>query len=137
MTLQLENPAHWEEIYSQIHRAVVVIPGRSYDPIPPIDIPGIQSTQYLNCVAESQLARETWRLGGWLYQVVEVPGRSDFVDLNASKNFVPINDARLIFLPRLAPTYRLRFEVPWWHEEISLTIWRYTGPEDTLTVLVP
>lgn len=132
--LDLTNAAHWVEIYNQIHYAQVVIPGKSVIPIPPIEIPGTFQAPFLNAVAESQTARHWWRLGGYLYQVIDVPG-SPFLDMNGFKHFVPLNEARLIQMPDLNCPYRLRFECPYWHEEISLSVWQYTGPVPTLSVL--
>lgn len=134
MSLDLGNSANWELVHESFHVGAPAPNG--YTPIPPVEINTTFTTPIIAVGAESQQARSWWRKGGDLYQVIDVPG-SDFVTIDGSKIFVPINNAR-VFRFDLDCSYRLRFEPSWWHPEISLSIYRFIGPVSTLLrVLVP
>lgn len=132
MSLDLNDAANWELAHESFHTAVPA-PGGGFTPIPPVEINTTFTTPIIAVGAESQQARSWWRKGGDLYQVIDVPG-SDFVTIDGSKIFVPINNAR-VFRFDLECTYRLRFEPAWWHPEISLSVYRYIGQIPVINVL--
>lgn len=125
--LQLGSAANWRSVYQQMHRAN---PSRrrGYIPIVPIQIPILFESHILAAAADSQFAREHWWLGYRIKMLIDVPG-SDFLDFAAYEVAIPVNrGGTLIRLPKLAPQFRLRAEVPFWHEEMLITIYEYTGP---------
>jgi hypothetical protein len=129
--LNLTDGSYWRQIYQQLHRANPASP-RGYYPIPPITIPILLSNYIVAVAAESQLARSNWWLGCRLQMVIDVPG-SAFGNVEAHQVNVPLNRGVLVSLPHLAPQYKLRADVPSWHQELSLTIYEYMGPSGDST----
>lgn len=134
--LQLGNAANWRSVYQQMHRAN---PSRrrGYIPIVPIQIPILFESHIIAAAGDSQLARDHWWLGYRLKQVIDASG-TDFLDVVGHEVNIPVNrGGKLIRLPKLAPQFRLVAEVPYWHEEMLITIYEYFGPySDSTEALV-
>lgn len=123
--LDLQNPQNWNSIYeSGVLRVSRV--GSGWIPIPAFDIPVICQHHILFCTAESQLAKQFWWLGIRLQMLIDVPG-TPFEVIQADKINIPVNRGFLARFPQLTDQFRLRVEVPPWHEEISIRLWEYTG----------
>jgi hypothetical protein len=133
--LQLGNSSNWLKFYSQYFRVEFKTP-KEYIPLPPVTLPVQSEHRVLVAGCTSQTAKGSWYLGGWLRPIVET-GDTDFVFAELDSIPVPLNVPRLILLPQIAGSYRLRFEVPFWHQEITLTIYQYIGPDvDSTEVLL-
>ncbi|NEQ20658.1 MAG: hypothetical protein F6K28_15745 [Microcoleus sp. SIO2G3] len=124
--LELGSAANWRSVYQQMHRAN---PSRrrGYIPITPIQIPILFESHILAAAGDSEFAREHWWLGYRLKMMIDVPG-TDFLDVAGHEVNIPVNrGGKLIQLPKLAPQFRLIAEVPYWHEEMLITIYEYIG----------
>lgn len=98
---------------------------RGYIPIPPADLPETFTEPTIAVGCGNIHARATWWLGCNLFQQIEIAG---FTAFQSERLTVPINRPPTIFsLPIIAPSYRLYLEVPFWHLEVSLSIWQFTG----------
>ena len=125
LVLNLQNPLNWNAIYEsgliRVQRT-----GAGWLPIPAFEPPIVCQNPILFCTAESQLAKQFWWLGIRLEMLIDVPG-SPFEVIQAHKINIPINRGFLAIFPPFTDQFRLRIEVPPWHEEISIRIWEYTG----------
>jgi len=127
-SLQLDNNAFWSRVYNQQFYAEPTAE-RRYQPIPPINVPFLFSSHVLAIATDSQFARSWWWLGVRAKMVIQSPG-TEFAELEASEIKVPVNSGILARFPKLSAQYRLKLEVPWWHQEMRVTIWEYLGPGD-------
>ena len=120
-------PGNWELTHNSF-REVTTAPNaeRGYIPIRPTDLPEIFTSPVIAVSAGNTQSRGTWLLGCNLYQQVDITGLTEF---QGQQIFVPINRPPTIFtMPIAVPQYQLYLEVPYWHLQLSLSIWQYTGP---------
>lgn len=129
--LQLNQAGHWDLIYSEIKYADE-LPGNRFRPIPPFTIPILFQSPWLAIGSNSAVARSHWWLGCRVQPVIVVPDSPfDFID--APPHQVPLNAFTLFKFPALEQQYRLRVSVPWWHRELGITVYEYTGPASDTT----
>jgi hypothetical protein len=125
LVLDLQNPLNWNAIYEsgllQVSRT-----GSGWIPIPAFEPPILCQHRILFCTAESQRAKQFWWLGVRLEMLIDVPG-TPFETIPAYKINIPVNRGFLSIFPPLADQFRLRIEIPPWHEEMKIRIWEYTG----------
>ncbi len=125
MPLQLGNPNNWEPIFDSQVAAVELAPA-IFQPIPPITAPVLIDKPILAVIVQCPNARQNWRLGCWITPEFQVGLPFGLVD--GQRLAIQIDQARLIsFYPKLADTYRIRFDVPPWHNLIRITAYVYTG----------
>lgn len=125
-TFDPDAPGNWELIHNSF-RTVQQAPNaeRGYIPIPPADLPEIFTSPVIAVSAGNTQARGTWWLGCNLFQQVDITGLTEFQSEQIS---VPINRPPTIFtMPIAVPQYQLYVEVPYWHTQLNLSIWQYTG----------
>jgi hypothetical protein len=130
-SLQLGDSALWSRVYNQMHYAQPATPS-GFMPIPAFNIPILFSSHILAIATDSQYARSWWWLGVRAKMLIDSPG-TDFGELEAYGLRVPVNAGILARFPKLTPQYRLKIEIPWWHQEMRVTIWEYLGPDDDTT----
>jgi hypothetical protein len=124
----LQDANQWQEVYDQMHQATR-LSSTSYIPIPPFIVPILLTTHTLMIATDSQEALAHWWLGVRVQMLIDVPG-SDFSELPTERINIPVNRGLLVRLPKLSNQYRLRVEVPHWHQTMRLTIWEFTGADD-------
>lgn len=115
---------HWELTHNSF-RSVQQSPNseRGYIPIPPADLPELFTAPVIAVGVGNIHARAHWWLGCCLFQQVEIAGSSAFQSERLS---VPINrPPTILSIPLIVPSYRLYLEIPYWHLEVSLSIWQY------------
>ena len=131
--LDLTNSNYWEvESFMTKNATPGNIPGSIY-PIPEFEIPIFQRSRVMMASAYNADAPDRWYRGCYLKQVVGTAGSlspSDYSELQTV--IVPTSNNSItrtkLFFPSPAPiVWKLIAAVPWWHEQISLTLWRYTG----------
>lgn len=124
--LDLGDASSWVQVYDTTLFANPVF-GREgkYYPIPSHSIPAIFEGHTLAIGSSSTKAKPTWNLGFYLAQIVSVPGVG-----SAEARSIPIRlGLNLVRFPPLSVQFRLKARIPKWHEEMSVTIWKYVGVE--------
>lgn len=132
--LSLNNAQNWQQLYR--HRFVseaIVKQGRitGHIPIPPQVLPILSEHRILAIGAHSDTAKSSWFSGGWLTAIVQCGG--EFLEADIAFYRVPLNSARLILMPSLSQSYKLRFRPHPWFEDVTLTIYQYIGTESDRT----
>jgi hypothetical protein len=135
LQFDLTAPDVWEYVYDETKTAVQPTPN-TFISIPRISIPILLHGRVIVVGTSSSNARPNWRFSGTLSQRLVIPGLgSGLVD--GYKETIRINALSLIVLPALTPDYRLELDVFPWIRDLSLSIWRYIGPEvDELVQLI-
>jgi hypothetical protein len=114
----LDDENNWQSVYNLFHS---VTGGNLTEKIL---IPGSLTEHTIRIYATSLVAKPHWWLAGTLCQLL---GSNTQPDFEGSRWRVPLNRITLIQLPQLTTSYRLKFEVPHWHKELTLVIETYTG----------
>jgi len=131
ITYQISNSANWNQIWSTTRTAQSVEPSvlEKYYPIPEIVAPFQFDNPILAVYADSNSAEEHWKLAGKAQQKVltglVVGGTPETV--TAIKR-IWLKQISLLIFPRLASTYTLGFNIPYWLRDINLIVWEYVGP---------
>jgi hypothetical protein len=122
----LTAPGVWESIWDESYDAVRPTPG-TYAAIPRIDIPIVLQEAVIAVATSSSSAPSRWRYAGRLIQRYAIPGVSaGLVDGQESR--AKLNRISLAIFPQIVPDYQLSFEIPPWIQNLSIALWRYTGP---------
>jgi hypothetical protein len=126
---QLTAPEYWEPIFDEVYDAVSVAPG-AFTPIPRKEIPILLEESVLAVGTSSSTSPANWRYAGRLVQRANISGVStglvDGQDVRCKLNLIS-----LVVFPLLVPQYRLAYDFPPWIQNLSLSLWRYIGPETT------
>ncbi|NDJ16785.1 hypothetical protein [Myxacorys almedinensis] len=135
--LQLGNVQNWTLLYSETLNAEETFAGRGFRPIPARLIPlQIEHRILIVGTASNKGIRSTWNTGGWITPLIAWGGNNNTMDADLGSWRIPLNKQRLILLPDIAPNYKLRFSTPSWMQQMSVTIYQYSGPEDDSTELL-
>lgn len=121
----------WIQLFSHHFEAQYVGP-KSYIPIAGIEIPIQADHRFLAAGCVSTTARSSWHLGGWLTPSF-ASGRGDLGDVGLGRLAVPLQGTKLLVLPQYSTAYKLRFDIPYWIDDLSLTIFQYIGTEGDST----
>jgi hypothetical protein len=132
--LQTAVGSNWRLLYQQHLYSVFSLSGgvrAQYErvPIPEFVIPVLPERHILAVRGDSDSANARWKTAGWLKQIYEVGGGSVLPNVQNASAWVPLRRAQMIEFPRRAPSYQLRFQVPWYLEDCQIKIWEYIGPE--------
>lgn len=131
--LDLSNSSSWVRIHDTTLFAAPVLGqnGKHY-PIPSYLIPEVVDRRILAVGASSSKAKPTWNLGFYLAMLVKVPGVG-----NAEVVSRPIRlGLNLVIFPPVSSEFTLKARIAKWHQEMSLTVWKYIGLEtDVLSSL--
>lgn len=127
--LDVDNSANWVHIYgTTLYAAASSTIPPVYAPIPIHSIPGIFYERTLAVGSSSTQTKPNWKLGFWLIGAVQIPD----VGL-ANITSVPIVlGLTLVRLPNLHSEFKLKAQIPKWHKEMSIDIWKYVGVENDL-----
>jgi hypothetical protein len=131
----LTAPNVWEQVYDATQTTVQPTP-ETFIPIPRVTIPILLHERVIVVGTSSTAVKPNWRFSGTLSQRLVIPGLgSGLVD--GHKETIRINALSLLVLPMLTPDYRLDLDVFPWIRDLSISIWRYIGPEvDELVQLI-
>lgn len=121
----------WIQLYNQQFQAQRISP-KAYIPLQPVPIPIQADHRFLAAGCTSTSARPSWNLGGWLTPSFD-SGRGDLGDVGLGRLGVPLKGKKLLVLPQYSTAYKLLFEVPYWIEDVNLTIFQYVGTEGDST----
>lgn len=134
ITRDLGNASFWQLAYDQFFYAQPA-PGvnpNAYHPIPDAQVPFLFDRHILTVATSSTKVKPHWYLAARLIQQITARG-TEFIDANASRVNIGLNRTQLVVLPKFSADYKIRFEIPWWHEEMGFAVWEYTGPESDST----
>jgi len=130
LVLQVGNSSNWDLAWSNTFTAAR-ISGKSYYPIPDVNVPILFEHNVIAVLATSNSAKANWRFAGFLNQKVTtgiiVGGQPDAELVQSRRLFV--NRISLLILPKLSNTFSVVLHVPYWFEDISYNIWRYIGSQ--------
>ncbi|HEY9664726.1 MAG TPA: hypothetical protein V6C65_40320 [Allocoleopsis sp.] len=123
--LQLNDSGNWDLIYSELKTAEETANNR-YRPIPDFTIPILLHSPWIAIGTNAPRARSHWWLGCRIRSIVRVP-ESPFNELSGDQVTVPLNAFTLFRFTTLDSAIRLKVSIPWWHRELGITIYEYTG----------
>lgn len=116
------DEANWVGIYDQLTIGSI-IDALTYRPIPPIVLSQSLSYPFIRVAANNQNAKDRWRLGAWLEVLVDETNPQ----VEISRTLCPVNKAAIFSRPEFLQSYRLRFVIPFYFDEISLQVDGYIG----------
>lgn len=123
---QLTAPGVWESIYDETIDAVKPTPA-TFTPIPRKEIPILLEESVIAVGTSSSTSPPSWRYAGRLIQRSSIPGVSTGL-VDGHEVRCKLNVISLAMFPLVTPEYRLAYEFPPWIQNLSLSLWRYTGP---------
>ncbi len=129
--LQLSNADNWEQIYNISVSAVFITPTVPAK-IPKITVPFLIDTHVLAIYITTSVPEgRNWNFAGYLNQEfnlgLTVGGTPEADELSIRKLF--LNRIKLIIFPKITPTYSVSFDIPKWFTNVSITVWKYIGPD--------
>lgn len=136
ITYQLNNSANWSQVWSGSFNSTPV-PGASdrFYPIPEVICPFSIESHVVAVYCQSSTASPSWRLGGLMNYRIQtgiLSGNSPDT-YPIEKKRIWLNRITLFTLPELTPEFSLSFDIPYWFQQISISVYQYTGPiVDTL-----
>lgn len=127
------NSSNWQSVWSQSFTAQPV-PGNvpqleRYFPLPEISVPIQLNAGLIAFYATSKDAKPSWKLAARVK-------RKYFTGMVVGGNPDAVVDSKRIFLNQFSllrypvsfgSSYSLLVSVPYWHRQISLYLWEYTG----------
>lgn len=135
LILQLANADNWEQVYTVNVTAERPTP-TTHRPIGAIAIPVLVDSPIVACYAENPNARPTWYRAGSLVQKIRigvvVGGQPDTESFSARR--VYLKQISLAIFPTLQAEYELIFRPVFWHDQMNLTLWKYTGSRSDTTI---
>ena len=133
--LQLGNSANWDLFYSTSVEAVTSNNGESYTPIPTITVPTLLESHIVASFVHCSNSKPTWYFGGFLNQRINlgltVGGLPDSDAVQKRRLY--LNRLTLIIFPKLVDSYAVTFDVPRWFQDVTFTLFEYTGVESNST----
>jgi hypothetical protein len=135
LEFDLTAPNVWEQVYEASKAAVQPTP-ETFISIPRITIPILLHERVIVVGTSSSNVKPNWRFSGTLSQRLVIPSLGIGL-VDGHKETIRINALSLLVLPNLTPDYRLDLDVFPWIRDLSISIWRYIGPEvDELVQLI-
>lgn len=128
--INLSNSNNWREVWAELIRAQRVVTDiERYYPIRTIEMPVQLESPIFAVLIENQQAAQTWRFAGNMTQSIQTGilgfGTND-VELAEPKKLW-LNRVCIHIFPKITSTFSLKFDVPHWFEEASITVWEYLG----------
>lgn len=131
LVLNLTSQANWLQVYDEL-REVERVTLNEYNPLPKFSIPFLFDKRILSIRTNSTTAKPYWRYAGQLTQRFQIGtgGTNTLLPVaDFTRKRLNLNRTELVILPQYTSVYELLLEVPYWIEDLRLTIWEYTGPE--------
>jgi hypothetical protein len=122
----LTAPNVWESIFDEEFNVVRPTPA-TFTPIPRRELPILLEESVIAVATSSSTSPANWRYAGRLIQRSSIPGVSGGL-IDGHEQRCKLNVTALAIFPMLTPQYRLAYEFPPWIQNLSLALWRYTGP---------
>ena len=128
--LDLTNRIHWDGV---MRETFSIAPEPKKNRIPPFG--RVVNSNILLVGCRSSLAKPTWNFG--LEVAVSLLASPDtFSEFTAGMALfdrrVPLNRPTLIYFPNFEPKpYLATFSIPYWHKEMYIEVWQYSGPQSS------
>lgn len=133
--LQLGNSSNWEAIHNESVSGVKIpIVGGGYKavPIPEISIALLLDVFVLAVLVSTNVPEgRTWKFAGNVRQKVStgiVFGGSQDASFNR-RYALFLDKINLVVFPPISTNYSISIQVPEWFEDVTVLVWRYTGPD--------
>ncbi len=135
--VELNNSDNWQSIYSTNVNAVQV-PMRDgknlVSPIPEIVVPVLLDKFILAVSVGTDVPENSiWRFAGYLNQKIStglvIGGGQDATTVKGQPLF--LDQINLILFQKISTDYAVSVKVPRWFTRASITVWEYTGVDDT------
>jgi len=117
--MNLSDPSLWSLIYLQSFNSEYF--GALQLPIAIFDTPSFDLTM-IRLKISSNNSRPSWSWGGNVYQVINAGNVQSVIE----KYSLDLGDDRVLILEPFSP-YVLRFELPRWLPQATISIFGYTG----------
>lgn len=117
--MDLSSPTLWQLIYLQSLNGEYF--GALQLPIATFDTPSLDLTTIRLKISSSN-SRPSWSWGGNAYQVINAGNVQSVIE----KYSLDLGDDRVLILKPFSP-YVLRFELPRWLSQATISIFGYTG----------
>jgi hypothetical protein len=135
--VELNNSDNWESIYSTNINAVSVPMqnGTSLiNPIPEIVVPFVLDKFILAVSVDTDVPTDSvWRFAGYINQKIStglvIGGGQDATSVSGRPLF--LDRINLIFFQKISTSYAVSIRVPKWFLRAAVTVWQYTGVDDT------
>ncbi len=133
--IDLGDGTKWTKFYDQTHFAQSnSAKENAFFPITPVII-SVPLDYYTVAIYSSvSNAKETWRFGGKVYPVIDVPGTGIVVGKLGRGYYVEINFPTIIQIAKVSLRYRIAFYFPKWFTTARLEAWVYTSNEPLGTI---
>ncbi len=135
--VELSNSDNWQSIYStNINAVQVPMQDGKYltNPIPEIVVPILLDKFILAVSVETDVpSGSIWRFAGYINQKIStglvVGGNQDATTVKGQPLF--LDQINLILFNRISTSYGVSVKVPRWFTRAAVTVWQYTGVDDT------
>ncbi|BAT53783.1 hypothetical protein NOS3756_27460 [Nostoc sp. NIES-3756] len=135
--VELNNSDNWESIYSTNINAVSVPMenGTSLiNPIPEIVVPFVLDKFILAVSIDTDVPTDSvWRFAGYINQKIStglvIGGSQDATTVRGQPIF--LDRINLILFQKISTSYAVSIRVPKWFTRTGVTVWQYTGVDDT------
>lgn len=135
--VELSDSNNWQSIYSTNVNAVQVpMQDGKYltDPIPEIVVPVLLDKFILAVSVDTDVpSGSIWRFAGYLNQKIStglvIGGGQDATIIKGQPLF--LDQINLVLFQKISTNYAVSIKVPRWFPRASITVWEYTGVDDT------
>lgn len=113
---------NWLLVYENFLTAIPILP-KGHIPLPRILTDSLFDSHFLLIGANSTQIKPKWNLAFFASQLITIPGIGrSFSD----QEFVGLG-LNIAKFPAYSNAYGLRIDIPFWHKEMDIRIWKYTG----------
>lgn len=99
-----------------------------YEPYPELVCPLLLNSDLIAIYADNPQGKDSWKSAGYAFQTVRsglaVGGQNDAI---TAKLWVRLKTVNLLRLPWKISGWQLSFTPNYWHKQIDLQAWEYTG----------
>lgn len=131
--LDLTNLDNWALVWENSTQAQR-LEDKTYIPIPEIICPFPLNKSLIAIEVSSVSALKEWALAAYLNQIVNIANFGTYSKAILSSNKVFFKKVNLVSFPLTANEYFLYFKVPYYIEDITLKLWKYTGLEENTNI---
>lgn len=143
MPFEFQNPLHWDLVIRQNYFVKIVAAdpdGRweEYQRIP--DVALLVDSPILAVGVRNPKAKPWWKWGATASMRLPISpsSTSEFMAMmEGDRYFCRLGSLTLVRFPELdVPQYILALELPYWFEQASIEVWKYSGPlqSDEITI---